>query len=67
MASRRVALRCAALTPADQVLERVMEDISFNADKLAADGAAAIAIDTAYVDARTGDLLKKSDMRKFIL
>jgi ATP-dependent HslUV protease ATP-binding subunit HslU len=46
------------------VLERLLEDISFDAGKR---GAAQVTIDAAYVDARLADLAKNEDLARFVL
>ena len=48
------------------VLERLLEEVSFEADSLAkADGA--VCIDAAYVDKHLGDLVKDEDLSRYIL
>ena len=48
------------------VLERLLEEVSFEADHLAkADGA--VCIDAAYVDKHLGDLVKDEDLSRYIL
>jgi ATP-dependent HslUV protease ATP-binding subunit HslU len=46
------------------VMERVLDEISFNASDRAGEG---LVIDAAYVNARIGDLAKNADLSKFIL
>jgi ATP-dependent HslUV protease ATP-binding subunit HslU len=46
------------------VLERLLEDISFDAGKR---GAGEVTIDAAYVDARLADLAKNEDLARFVL
>jgi ATP-dependent HslUV protease ATP-binding subunit HslU len=46
------------------VLERLLEEISFDAGKR---GAAQVTIDAAYVDARLADLAKNEDLARFVL
>jgi ATP-dependent HslUV protease ATP-binding subunit HslU len=46
------------------VLERLLEDISFDAGKR---GAGQVTIDAAYVDARLADLAKNEDLARFVL
>ncbi|HKU46427.1 MAG TPA: ATP-dependent protease ATPase subunit HslU [Burkholderiales bacterium] len=46
------------------VLERLLEEVSFDAGKR---GAGAIRIDAAYVDARLADLAKNEDLARFVL
>jgi ATP-dependent HslUV protease ATP-binding subunit HslU len=46
------------------VLERLLEDISFDAGKR---GAGSVTIDAAYVDARLADLAKNEDLARFVL
>ena len=46
------------------VMERVLDEISFNASDRAGE---ALVIDAAYVNARIGDLAKNADLSKFIL
>ena len=56
------------------ILERIVEDISFNAPERYAEhkaaggeGNVAVVIDVADVDKAIGDLLKKADLSKFVL
>ncbi|HZQ72550.1 MAG TPA: ATP-dependent protease ATPase subunit HslU [Burkholderiales bacterium] len=46
------------------VLEKLLEEISFEAGKR---GAAAVTIDAAYVDARLGELSKDEDLARYVL
>ncbi|HEX7218608.1 MAG TPA: ATP-dependent protease ATPase subunit HslU [Burkholderiales bacterium] len=46
------------------VLERLLEEISFDAGK---HGAGTVKIDAAYVDARLADLAKNEDLARFVL
>src|SRR5688572_4529489 len=46
------------------VLERLLEDISFDAGKR---GSGSVTIDAAYVDARLADLAKNEDLARFVL
>ena len=46
------------------VMERVLDEISFNASDRAGEG---LVIDAAYVNVRIGDLAKNADLSKFIL
>jgi ATP-dependent HslUV protease ATP-binding subunit HslU len=46
------------------VMEKLLEDISFDAGK---PGAAPISIDAAYVDARLGELAKSEDLARYVL
>jgi ATP-dependent HslUV protease ATP-binding subunit HslU len=46
------------------VLERLLEDISFDAGKR---GAGSVTIDAAYVDARLADLARNEDLARFVL
>jgi ATP-dependent HslUV protease ATP-binding subunit HslU len=46
------------------VLERLLEEISFDAGKR---GAGTIRIDAAYVDARLADLARNEDLARFVL
>ena len=46
------------------VLEKLLEEISFDAGKR---GAATVAIDAAYVDARLAEPLKNEDLARFVL
>jgi ATP-dependent HslUV protease ATP-binding subunit HslU len=46
------------------VLEKLLEEISFDAGKR---GAATVAIDAAYVDARLAELSKNEDLARFVL
>jgi ATP-dependent HslUV protease ATP-binding subunit HslU len=46
------------------VMERVLDDISFNAPDKHGE---AVSIDAAYVDANVGDLAKNTDLSRFIL
>jgi ATP-dependent HslUV protease ATP-binding subunit HslU len=46
------------------VLERLLEEISFDAGK---HGAGTMKIDAAYVDARLADLAKNEDLARFVL
>jgi ATP-dependent HslUV protease ATP-binding subunit HslU len=46
------------------VLERLLEDISFDAGKR---GSGTVTIDAAYVDARLADLAKNEDLARFVL
>jgi ATP-dependent HslUV protease ATP-binding subunit HslU len=46
------------------VLERLLEDISFDAGK---HGAGQVTIDAAYVDARLADLARNEDLARFVL
>jgi ATP-dependent HslUV protease ATP-binding subunit HslU len=48
------------------ILEKILEPISFDADKLALRGET-ITIDKAFVDANIGNLLQVTDLKKFIL
>jgi len=46
------------------VMERVLDDISFNApDKSGSE----VTIDAGYVDTNVGDLAKNTDLSRFIL
>ena len=46
------------------VLERLLEDISFDAGKR---GSGSVTIDAAYVDSRLADLAKNEDLARFVL
>ena len=46
------------------VLEKLLEEVSFEAGKR---GAQAIAIDAAYVDARLGELARNEDLARYVL
>jgi ATP-dependent HslUV protease ATP-binding subunit HslU len=46
------------------VLERLLEEISFEAGK---HGPAQVTIDAAYVDARLGELAKSEDLARYVL
>jgi ATP-dependent HslUV protease ATP-binding subunit HslU len=46
------------------VMERLLDDVSFNATKLAGQ---AITVDAAYVDARLGELSMNEDLSRYIL
>jgi ATP-dependent HslUV protease ATP-binding subunit HslU len=46
------------------VLEKLLEEISFEAGKR---GAASVVIDAAYVDARLGELAKNEDLARYVL
>jgi ATP-dependent HslUV protease ATP-binding subunit HslU len=46
------------------VLEKLLEEISFDAGKR---GAEAVVIDAAYVDARLADLSKNEDLARYVL
>jgi len=46
------------------VLEKLLEEISFDAGKR---GAATVTIDAAYVDARLAELSKNEDLARFVL
>jgi ATP-dependent HslUV protease ATP-binding subunit HslU len=46
------------------VMEKLLEEISFDAGKL---GAQSIAIDGAYVDDRLGELAKSEDLARYVL
>ena len=46
------------------VLEKLLEEISFDAGKR---GAATVSIDAAYVDARLAELSKNEDLARFVL
>jgi ATP-dependent HslUV protease ATP-binding subunit HslU len=46
------------------VLERLLEDISFDAGKR---GSGSVTIDAAYVDARLADLARNEDLARFVL
>ena len=46
------------------VLERLLEEISFDAGKR---GSGSVTIDAAYVDARLADLAKNEDLARFVL
>jgi ATP-dependent HslUV protease ATP-binding subunit HslU len=46
------------------VLERLLEEISFDAGK---HGAGTVKIDAAYVDARLAELAKNEDLARFVL
>jgi ATP-dependent HslUV protease ATP-binding subunit HslU len=48
------------------ILEKILEPVSFDADKLAQRGET-ITIDKAFVDANIGNLLQLTDLKKFIL
>ena len=45
-------------------LERLLEDISFDAGKR---GSGSVTIDAAYVDARLADLARNEDLARFVL
>jgi len=50
------------------VMERLLEEISFNADELAANGnGEPLVIDAAYVQSHLGDLVKNEDLSRYIL
>jgi ATP-dependent HslUV protease ATP-binding subunit HslU len=46
------------------VMERILDDISFNATDRSGD---TVKIDAAYVEAHIGDLAKNADLSRFIL
>jgi ATP-dependent HslUV protease ATP-binding subunit HslU len=46
------------------VLEKLLEEISFDAGK---PGSGAVTIDAAYVNARLADLAKNEDLARFVL
>jgi len=46
------------------VLEKLLEEISFDAGKR---GAVTVAIDAAYVDSRLAELSKNEDLARFVL
>jgi ATP-dependent HslUV protease ATP-binding subunit HslU len=49
------------------VLERLLEDISFDADRLAARDGGRVSVDAAYVREHLGDLARDQDLSRYIL
>ena len=49
------------------VMERLLEDTSFNATELAGDGRVKIVVDHAFVEKNLSDLSKNEDLSRFIL
>jgi ATP-dependent HslUV protease ATP-binding subunit HslU len=49
------------------VMERLLEEISFNARELVEEGKAAVVIDAGFVDGNLGDLASNEDLSRFIL
>ncbi|MDG2176815.1 MAG: ATP-dependent protease ATPase subunit HslU [Gammaproteobacteria bacterium] len=49
------------------VMERLLEEISFNARELVEEGKAAVVIDAGFVDVNLGDLASNEDLSRFIL
>jgi ATP-dependent HslUV protease ATP-binding subunit HslU len=49
------------------VMERLLEETSFNARELVDEGSAAVVIDASFVDGNLGDLASNEDLSRFIL
>ena len=50
-----------------QVLEKLLEDISFRADELVASGKDTFVIDAAFVEFTLSELSQNEDLSRFIL
>ncbi|HWK53574.1 MAG TPA: HslU--HslV peptidase ATPase subunit, partial [Hyphomicrobiales bacterium] len=49
------------------VMEKLLEEISFAADAMAAAGNATVKVDATFVDAHLGELATNEDLSRFIL
>ncbi|MDR2213307.1 MAG: ATP-dependent protease ATPase subunit HslU [Pseudomonadales bacterium] len=49
------------------VMEKLLEDVSFAADAMAASGSGKVSIDAAFVNERLGELATNEDLSRFIL
>jgi ATP-dependent HslUV protease ATP-binding subunit HslU len=49
------------------VIEKLLEDVSFEAGSGVTTGAGPIRIDAAYVDARLADLARNEDLARYVL
>ena len=55
------------LVLADFILEKLLEEISFDAPEMAKEGKTEVVIDAEYVDKRLKDIAQNTDLSQFIL